>query len=233
MQIPTTRQLYLAFDEAYQNSGWAILSWDIQNGKPTYVDSGVWHPSLKMGMKGDSIAFLEHMAFIKRKIEEVRTLGDLKAIAIEGIAYGAPGQATARGGIFSLYATTPVQYADLVIIGPKKMKAYITGSGSAEKEEIEHIVCEKYGVKREFKTKKAHEMFLNETDAIALAEIGLYAWRVHTYGIEIIKKEMEPHQAKILWSTDIIKPATKTREAKHHGICNRLDDFYIPKKGKD
>jgi Holliday junction resolvasome RuvABC endonuclease subunit len=226
------RYFHLAFDQAFRNSGWALLEWVTSDKKAVYIESGVFSPKVKVGFGGDTIAFLEHMAFIKEKIKQVKDIGTLRSIACEGVAIGAVGQAAARGGVFGIYSVFASQSADTIIISPKTMKAYITGSGSAEKEEIEHIVCEKYGIKREFKTKKDHEMFLNETDAVALAEIGLYAWRVINYGIKIVEKEVEPHQAGILWSESISKPATKTRPSKMRGICNRIDEFYIFNRGK-
>ncbi len=217
---------HVGYDQAFANTGRAILKWDSDTKKAEYIESVLFHPSIKMGHKSDAIAFLEHLAFIKKDLTKVKSMGPIGSITMEGVAIGAPGQASARGGIFGIYATACLSYADLIIVSPKKLKSFITGDGKAEKEQIAEVLFKKYSI-----AEKDIETF-DETDAIALADVGLYAWRYMQEGEESLKNELTELQQEIIWGREPVKKKHKSSPQKYFGICNRIDDFYIFKRGK-
>lgn len=231
---------HAGFDQAFANSGMALLAYQsdatAKTSRVTYVGSQVFHPTIKLGHKSDAIAFLEHAKFIKDVLHGIKadTDADVASIGMEGVALGAPGQAAARGGIFGVYALQAMQYADLIIISPKKVKLFITGNGNAEKEEIGEVILPKYGLEKilpaKYKNKTERIHMWDEVDAIAIAEIGLYAWRALKYGIDSVSSELNDNQLNILWSKEPVKKKHKSSPAKQFGICNRIDDFYIRKR---
>ncbi|VVB50695.1 Uncharacterised protein [uncultured archaeon] len=230
------KTFHVGVDQAFRHSGYAILSWDAETKKTEFVDSGVFNSTLKMGSASDALTFLEHMSFIKTLVSKVKKLGETPTIAIEGVAIGAVGQATARGGIFAVYTLHATKNADLVVVSPKKLKSYWTDDGSAEKEDMAAIILPKYSLvesmakKYEGKNAEDRKRMWDEVDAIGIAEVGLNAWRVLTHGIDSVKGELTPNQQRILWSEEVVKKKNKSAAPKLFGICNRLDDFYIKKR---
>lgn len=227
---------HIGVDQAFRHAGYSVLSFDKESGKVAFEDSGVFNSTLKMGSASDALTFLEHLKFFKDLVAWVKSKGDLASIAIEGVAIGAVGQATARGGIFAVYSMNAVRSSDLVIVSPKKLKLYVTGNGGAEKEELASVLIPKYGLDKYMedrykdKNKEDKKRMFDEVDAIGLAEVGLYAWRVMHHGVRTVEKELSPEQQRILWSKDAVKGKVKSAEPKYFGICNRLNDFYLEKR---
>lgn len=216
---------HVGFDQAFANSGCAVLTYDSETKKTEYNYSLVFHPSVKLGHYSDAIALLEHLKFIKDEIKGIeKHVAPVASIALEGVAVGAMGQAAARGGIFGIYATFCATKADLIVVSPKKLKSFVTGSGNAEKEEIADVLSKKYGPFQELES-------YDETDAIALADVGLYCWRYMQGHKEVLTKELSKEQQEIVWGSASVKKKHKTFPDKQFGICNRIDDFYIRKRG--
>lgn len=220
---------HLGYDQAFANSGRAILSYDSETKKTVYVGSMVFHPSVKLGHYSDAIAMLEHLKFIKDDIKLAeKNFGPVASIALEGVAIGAMGQAAARGGIFGIYSTFCATKADLIVVSPKKLKSFVTGNGNAEKEEIAEVLYKKFA--KDGLSEEGIESY-DETDAIALADVGLYCWRYMQKDKEALMKELTPLQQNIVWSPEPVKKKHKSFPDRQFGICNRIDDFYIFKRG--
>ena len=219
----------VSFDQAYANVGYAVLSWNSDTNETKYLESGTFSPSMKLGHFSDTLAYLEHMKFIKDFFKRVeKEYGNIVCTSVEGVALGAPGQASARGGIFGIYSTMCVSKADLIIISPKKLKSFITGNGNAEKEEIAEILFKKYG--EEGLTEESIETY-DQTDAVGLGEIGLYCWRYMQKDQKALEKELNPLQQQIIWGNAPVKKKHKSFPDKQFGICTRIDDFYMFKRG--
>jgi Holliday junction resolvasome RuvABC endonuclease subunit len=232
-----SNRVYLGFDQALAKSGWAILEFDKSKNKLIYVASGVFNPETIWGRKSDAIIFLEHLHHIKTLLTEVSKSGELQAIGVEGVAFSAPGQAASRGGIFALYSTMSLPYADVVIIAPTRLKKYLTDFGFAEKEDIKKVIEPRY---------KVSGLKPDEYDAIGLAEVTAFAHMIMNGEEELVKKLLTPEQFLLFKeqkkapkksSTKLrgIKKKTKRQIEKSeqlHGICDRPDDFYITKRDK-
>jgi Holliday junction resolvasome RuvABC endonuclease subunit len=229
------RHFYCAWDQAFANSGFALLEWDESQSKLLYVNSHVFHPSIKWGHKSDAIAFLEHQKHLKDTLEEVRSRGALHSIGIEGVAFSAPGQAASRGGIWALYSTMSVLYGDVVVISPTRLKKYLTGFGFAEKEDVKKVIESKYNL-------KGKELAFDEYDAIGLAEMAAYAYMITNGREDQIKKLLTDEQYLLFKDKRLvnkIKKAVKLpkkkkkaspKDERMKGICDRPDDFYITKR---
>jgi hypothetical protein len=214
------------------------LSWDAK--KIEYVDSGVFHPTIKWNVKSDAIAFLEHARHITNIVNRVKSLGVLAVTGIEGAAFSAPGGAATRGGIWGLYATKSVIESDLVVVTPTKLKLYLTNDGHAEKEAIRDAICAKYDLPENYA--------FDQYDAIGLAHMAILSWilvkpSMHEDALKM--KLVTPEELKIFWDeTEVVKfkkakkdkktgkklPRVKKPGGKAYGICNRTDDTYIYKK---
>lgn len=229
---------HLGFDQAFRNAGFAVLSLDSETSKVEYVESGFFTSSLKMGSASDALTFLEHSKFIKDTLSRLYNSGkEIVSIGVEDVALGAVGQASARGGIFGVYTMHALKYADLIVVSPKKLKSYVTGDGKAEKEDMGFALIPKYGLdtimSSKYEGKKAEERkrMWDEVDAIGIAEVGMNAWRIMNYGFDSVKDELTPNQRRILYSAEPVKKKHKSSEQKFFGICNRVNDFYIEKRG--
>jgi Holliday junction resolvasome RuvABC endonuclease subunit len=229
------RNFYCAWDQAFANSGFALLEWDEGKNKLLYVRSHVFHPSIKWGHKSDAIAFLEHQKHVKDTLEEVRSEGALHAIGVEGVAFSAPGQAASRGGIWALYSTMSILYGDVVVISPTRLKKYLTGFGFSDKEDIKKVVEPRYGL-------LGKDLFPDEYDAIGLAEMAAYAHLI-TNGHEMqIKKLLTKEQFLLFKDKRLVNKIKKSvksakkkkkpnpKDERMKGICDRPDDFYITKR---
>lgn len=222
------RTIHVGYDQAFANSGRAILSFDSETKETEYLDSMVFHPSVKLGHYSDAIAMLEHLKFIKDDLKKISKNLPIGSIALEGVATGAMGQAAARGGIFGIYSTFCATKADLIVVSPKKLKSFVTGNGNAEKEEIAEVLYKKYG--KDGLTEDSIATY-DETDAIALADVGLYCWRYMQGDKEALTKELTKLQQEIVWGSAEVKKKHKSFPDRKFGICNRIDDFYIHKRG--
>jgi len=221
---------HVGYDQAFANSGRGFLLHDSDTKKTTYMGSTVFHPTVKLGHYSDAIALLEHLKFIKDDLKTIeKNFGPIASIALEGVATGAMGQAAARGGVFGIYSTFCMTKADLIIVSPKKLKSFVTGNGNAEKEEIAGILFKKY--EEDGLEEKTIESY-DETDAVALAEVGLYCWRYMQKDQEALKKELNELQQQIVWGNAPVKKKHKTQPDKQFGICTRINDFYMFKRGK-
>lgn len=219
---------HVGYDQAFANSGRAILTYDSETKETEYVGSMVFHPSVKLGHYSDAIALLEHLKFIKDDLKLIeKNFAPIASIALEGVAVGAMGQAAARGGIFGIYSTFCATKSDLIIVSPKKLKSFVTGSGNAEKEEIAKVLFKKYG--KDGLTEDEIDSY-DETDAIALADVGLYCWRYMQGDKDVLTKVLTKEQQEIVWGTAEVKKKHKSFPDKKFGICNRIDDFYIRKR---
>lgn len=212
-----TEAAFLGLDQAFANSGYAVLKWDGKSDRLKYVWSNTFHPSIKWGHKSDTIAFLEHLQYLNNFLRQHA----FKAIAMEGISFGSPGQASSRGGIWGLYSTSCIRYSDVITCAPRSLKLFVTGSGKAEKEDIRDVLVKKYKIEV---TKKNKNNF-DEYDAIGLAEVGFWSWRILNEGIDAIKPRLKPYELEVLWNLK----TTGGKNPKPKGICNRIDDFYLKK----
>jgi hypothetical protein len=212
-------KVFAGLDEAFANAGYSILGWDGHSDSLEYIWSKTYHPSFKWGHKSDALAFLDHSWELADFFATWNKPNEphIQAVGMEGLAFGSPGQASSRGGIWGLYATTCMRHADTVICAPKSLKLFVTGDGKAEKEDIRDVLAKKYKIKI---TKKNAKTF-DEWDAMGLAEVGYWAWRINTEGIDKIKSKLKPHELEVLWNLD------KNTSGKPKGICNRPDDFYL------
>jgi hypothetical protein len=61
----------------------------------------------------------------------------------------------------------------------------------------------------------------DEHDALAIAEVGFWAWRGVNEGPEKIKPLLKPHELEVLYSEK------RSTNGKPKGICLRPDDFYL------
>lgn len=216
---------HVGLDQSFASSGFALLGWDSETNKVSYEYSKLFHPSIKMHSKSDSVALVEHMGFLKHELNSVKEKGEIKSIGVEGIAFGARGATLGTlGAIWGIYTTISLGYADLIVIPPKSLKKYVTGSGNAEKEEVATVILKKYGLSED-----DIETY-DQSDALSLAEVAMYAWRIRNFGITKVKKQLTPAQLEVLYSEEKIKKKHKNSPEKQAGICHRLDDFYITKR---
>ncbi len=228
------KTFHVGFDQAFQNAGWAVLEYE--DGKAKYVNSGIFHPSITLGSYSDAVAFVEHQHHAKEILNSVKKLGTIASVCLEGVAFGAPGQASSRGGIWSVYALQGMAFSDVVVVTPTQLKAYITGDGKAEKEAIALEECAKFGIDYDSvtlelrKNKKKPERVFDRTDAIGLAEMGMIAWKAVTFGPTSIKSEVKEHQYTMMCSEKLVR-GRGAKPDRLQGICYRLDDMYIKKRG--
>jgi Holliday junction resolvasome RuvABC endonuclease subunit len=237
------RHFFCAWDQAFANSGFALLEWVEKEEKLKYVSSNVFHPSIKWGHKSDAIAFLEHQKHIKDTLEQVSSEGSIHAIGIEGVAFSAPGQAASRGGIWALYSVTSVRYGDLVVVSPTRLKKYLTEYGFSDKEDIKKVIEPRYGL-------TGRNLSPDEYDAIGIAEIAAYAYLIMNGHKDTLKKILSKDQFEVFLDSKIVKDIKtqktefkekkkvskkkkkkKFKASKLSGICDRPDDFYITKRG--
>jgi Holliday junction resolvasome RuvABC endonuclease subunit len=226
------RHFFCAWDQAFANSGFALLEWIEPEEKLKYVSSSIFHPSIKWGHKSDAIAFLEHQRHIKQTLEGVKSLGAVHAIGIEGVAFSAPGQAASRGGIWALYSTMSLPYADVVVISPTSLKKYLTDFGFAEKEDIKKVIEPRYGL-------QGKELSADEYDALGIAEMTAYAYMIMNGKESLVKKVLTPEQFLVFRDKRLISKSRKVKGVKKKkkivttkmkGICDRQDDFYITQR---
>lgn len=202
------------------------MSWDGKSNKLKYQDSQVFHPTIKFGHKNDSFAFLEHGFHFKKVLEVVKDT--VACVTLEGISYGSPGMIGTTGGVYGIYSTTALRYSDVVVCAPRSLKLWATGNGKAEKSDIEDAALLKYkddGLVREYEncSKEEKKLFNNRTDAIFLAEVGFWSWRIMNEGIDKIRPLLKPHELEVVWNEAV------NAGKKPKGICNRQDDFYLKK----
>ena len=237
-----TRQFFIGFDEALANSGWCVMELMTDTGELVYVESGVFHPTIKWGWKSDCIIFLEHRYHIKTLLNRISAMGDILAIAMEGVAFSAPGQAASRGGVFALYSTMSVFYGDLITISPTSMKKFISGFGFAEKEDIKRDV-------RSMHPEVPDELAFDIYDAVGLCEIGFLAYLITHGREEHVKSRIGPEKFLMLRNNNIVKKTRKVKPGakksgkksksksskpdKMKGICDRVDDLYIAKRSPE
>jgi Holliday junction resolvasome RuvABC endonuclease subunit len=204
------KSLHLGFDQAIVNTGMAVLGWDGEGNKLEYVHSELFSSSHKWKSKSDAFILLEQGDFLKKTLKMYSKMAPIKSIAIEGVSFGSPGGASSRGSIWGLFVTTCLQYADVVVVPPKSLKMYVTGKGTADKKEIEKVITPKYEL-----DKLERKIWDDEHDAIGLAEIGFWTWRIMDEGLKS-EFNLEPHQLEVIWN-------------KPKGLVNRVDDFYLRK----
>jgi Holliday junction resolvasome RuvABC endonuclease subunit len=216
-----TNPVFIGLDQAFANSGRAVLKWNIGKNKLEYIHSSTYHPSVVWGHQSDALGYLEHVGRLKEFLNKTSKEFDIKCICMEGISFGSPGQASTRGGIWALYSTRAIRYADVAICAPRSLKLFVTGSGTAEKEDIRDVLAPKYGITL---TKENMKRF-DDYDAIGLAEIAYWSWRIMREGIKNVRPMLKPHELEVLWTNE------KNGSGKLKGICNRPDDFYLKKIG--
>lgn len=235
------RHFYCAWDQAFANSGFALLEWNTETRKLEYRESHVFHPSVLWGHKSDAIAFLEHQRHIKETLSRIQGLGELHAIGIEGVAFSAPGQAASRGGIWAIYSTMSMFYGDVVVLAPTSMKKYMTGYGFAEKEDIKAELDKRYPIADLGLAEDAY-------DALGLAEMAAYAYMIRQGLGALVKPLMSPEQYLLFTSTRRLvkkvkkrvskKPAKRPKKVepkpeKLAGICYRTDELYLEKRSSE
>lgn len=229
---------HCGFDNAFRNSGWSILSFDHDTNKVGYTESGVFRSTLKMGYASDALTYLEHAKFIKDLLSRIKKqYGEVCSIGVEDVALGAVGQASARGGIFGVYTLHALKYADLIVVSPRKLKSFWTGDGSAEKEDMGSAIFPYFGIeeqmfkKYEGKNAEDRKRIWDEADALGIGYVGLMAWRIINFGLDSVKLELTNNQQRILYSNEPVKKKHESSVQKQFGICQRIDDFYIKKRG--
>jgi Holliday junction resolvasome RuvABC endonuclease subunit len=210
------KQFSLGFDQAIVNTGIGILSVDNTVNKLKYEHSELFSSKFTWGAKSDAYILLEQGAYLKKILNKWSEEGDIKSICIEGVAFGSPGGASSRGAIFGLFITTCLRYSDVLVVPPMSMKKFVTNDGHAKKDAIKAVIHPRYNLK-DLKRK----IWDDEHDALGLAEMGYYAWKIIYEGAGSIKKELQPYQLDVLWNE------TLNVNKLPKGLCNRVDEFYL------
>lgn len=209
------KTLHFGVDQAYQNTGLAILEHDSETHDLKFIKSWNFHPTIKLNEKSEAIGLLEHL---KNMYELFAIEGDcsgMSSCAMEDRAFSSFGQAGTRGAVWAVYSTFLVRQADLIIVSPLKLKYFATGSGKAEKPEIIKYAKDRFGIQDK-------KITADEADALVLAEIGVYAYLCIKNGEQALQS-LPDHKKEILISE-------KKASGGMQGICKRIDDFYISRR---
>lgn len=207
----------------------AVLEWDETTQKLVYETSFVFHPTIKLNQKSDAIALLDHQYHLKRFYVDRKTAGKpISSTGIEDRSFNSFGQAATRGEVWGVYSTLAVLNSDLIVISPLKLKKFATGDGHAEKEDVMDYVIKQYGLSDKLKGKGKNKFTFDESDAIVLAEVGFWAWKIMHEG-EVAGAKLTDYQKEVLLEKEPNRSGKRKKKTKSSGICHREDDFYIYK----
>lgn len=152
----------LGIDPGSQVVGWAIAESD-DRGQLARIDSGAW----TLGRAPTAMGVRLHR--LHQHLLEVFEKYQPETVALEAAFFGKNAQSAlrigeARGVVLMMAEAFG---APLVELSPATVKLRVAGTGSATKEQVEHLVCVHYGL-TDFEPATA-----DESDALAVAACAL------------------------------------------------------------
>lgn len=153
--------IILGLDPGSRNFGWAILSRPKDSEKPIFI-------------KGDSLYLDEsfignRLAFLHKELNTIIAMNSINGIAIEIPELRGANAKDIYYTCAIVYLLSAVHGKPLRGYGPKTIKQVVTGSGNADKVQVQKGLFEKVSFPKNYTFLKDHE-----SDAAAIAYTYLY-----------------------------------------------------------